>query len=259
VRRSGAIAAALSLLAAPAVPSGWQGFYTPSEPDYAGGVAVSESAVCVREILKAQLRHQIPGNLLLGIGLQEAGINRNGQLTVWPWAVNAEGEGRLFDSWQSAAEWVAARRDEGMRSIDVGCMQVNLHWHGHAFEDVAAGFDPAVNVDYAARFLKELYRQTGDWEQAAGAYHSFTPELKEKYLASLKQNLAVANSQIDAFRDLASEVRPRDEGPLRKAEVQTGIYWTSGLSELQQGDGGARSLYSKQPLQPVLPAFLVSD
>ena len=45
---------------------------------------------------------------------------------------------------------------------------------------------PGANVDYAARFLRDLYRQTGDWMTAAGSYHSFTPERREIYLAALK-------------------------------------------------------------------------
>ena len=251
-----ALLAAGLLAAAPVFASGWQGFYTPTERESAG-MAVSEDAVCVREILKAQLRHGIPGNLLLGIGLQEAGLQRDGRLTVWPWAVNAEGQGHLFDSWDSAAAWVESHRNEGINSIDVGCMQVNLHWHPDAFAEPALGFDPAQNVDYAARFLKELYRQTGDWETAAGSYHSFTPEHRNTYLASLKRNVAVANERIEEFRLLAAEARPRDDVvTVREAQVPGGIAWSSDLSQLQESAGGARSLYSDRVLQPVLPVFL---
>lgn len=254
----GVLRAAALLAAGPGAASGWQGFYTPSEREtVGGGMEVSEDAVCVREILQAQLRHGIPGNLLLGIGLQEAGIQRDGRLTVWPWAVNAEGKGRLFESWKSAATWVEQQRAAGVSSIDVGCMQVNLHWHPEAFAEPAQGFDPAQNVDYAAQFLKELYRQTGDWETAAGSYHSFTPERRDTYLASLKRNLAVANDRIEAFRLLAAEARPRaEEETVRRAQAPGGIAWSSGLSQLQQGADGARSLYSDRALQPVLPVFL---
>lgn len=238
------------LFAGPAL-AGWQGFYTPTERE-ARGMAVSPDGVCVREILRAQLRHGIPDNILLGIGLQEAGIRRGDRLTVWPWSVNAEGEGRLFDSRESAQTWVEGALAEGMSSIDVGCMQVNLHWHPGAFDSVAEGFDPARNVDYAARFLKDLYLKTGDWVTAAGSYHSLTPERREVYLASLKQNVAVANGRIEAFRALASDAQPRETAPVDDAP-RAGVFWSAGLSA---GKGeGRRSLYSDSELQPVLPAF----
>jgi soluble lytic murein transglycosylase-like protein len=33
-------------------------------------------------------------------------------------------------------------------------------------------FDPARNVDYAARFLKELYRREGTWTLAVARYNA---------------------------------------------------------------------------------------
>jgi len=42
-------------------------------------------------------------------------------------------------------------------------------------------FDPAQNALYAARFLRSLYQKYGDWSQAAGAYHSTTPEYAARY------------------------------------------------------------------------------
>ena len=42
-------------------------------------------------------------------------------------------------------------------------------------------FDPDENADYAARFLKSLYSEYGEWSQAAGAYHSRTPSYAKAY------------------------------------------------------------------------------
>lgn len=250
-----ALLLSLALVSAAPALANWQGFYTPSER-VARGMAVAPDAVCVREILRAQLRHSIPDNILLGIGLQEAGIRRNGRLTVWPWAVNAEGEGRLFDSRDSALDWVAGAQAEGISSIDVGCMQVNLHWHPEAFGSVAEGFDPARNVDYAARFLKRLHAKTGDWELAAGSYHSFTPERRETYLDSLRRNVKAANARLDEFRAIAAEAQPRGDAPAATgAAPRASVFWSAGLSRAREADEGRRSLYSDQALQPVLPAF----
>ena len=99
----------------------------------------------------------------------------------WPWTINVEGQGAFFDSEAAAIAAVRASQARGTRSIDVGCMQVNLMHHPHAFANLAQAFDPASNADYAARFLRELFAQTGSWPQAAGLYHSATPELGAAY------------------------------------------------------------------------------
>jgi hypothetical protein len=264
--------ALLLALAAATVPfpaGAWRDFYAPSEPRAAATPATSpapapaptpaaipagDAGLCLRAILDAQARHGIPGNLLLAIGLQEAGTRRGGALTVWPWAVNAAGEGRLFDSREAAMAWVRQRRADGIRSIDVGCMQINLRWHPDAFASLAEGFDPARSADYAARFLRDLHRQTGDWEIAAGSYHSFTPARRAVYLASLRRNLAVANDRLDRFRAMAAAAPDRvPDAPAAPPPPLTGGFWAASLSD---GTGAARrSLYSREDLRPVLPVF----
>ncbi len=274
-------AAALLLVSAGAAQADWGGFYkssftpTPraSSVGSAGVAPGAARSVCVSEILRAQLRHNIPGNLLLGIGLQEAGVSRDGQLTIWPWAVNAGGEGRIFDDQQSALDWVRERRGTGMQSIDVGCMQINLLWHPDAFLDAAQGFNPAVNVDYAARFLKQLYAETGDWTLAAGSYHSRTPQAREVYLKALRRNVAVANERIDGFRALAAlapgaplpqtataplpEMAQEAPRPVSTRPESSG-FWSAALGS-GAGDGARYGIYSDAALQPALPHFVQSN
>lgn len=234
----------------------------PSAGDANRRPAPGDAGLCVRAILAAQDRYGIPGNLLLGIGLQEAGTRRGGRLTIWPWAVNAAGEGRLFETRDAAVAWVRARRAAGVRSIDVGCLQVNLRWHPGAFGTLEEGFDPQRNADYAARFLLSLYRRTGDWTLAAGSYHSFTPARRDVYLASLRRNLAAANTRLAELGALAGPVdagpaaprtgRPR-RAPAPAPPPLEGGFWAGWLSE---GTGaGRRSLYARRDLEPLLPRF----
>ena len=247
--------------------SNWSGFYSsngqpvfrhsknsPTPPPIN---AVGPGA-CVRAILAAQERHGIPGNLLLGIGLQEAGTTRDGELTIWPWSVNAAGEGRFFDGRSTALEWVRRLLTSGVRSIDVGCMQINLRWHPDAFASLEEGFDPDLNADYAARFLLDLYRRTGDWTTAAGSYHSFTPEKRDRYLRSLRRNVAVANQRIGRFLELALNApEPRHQLPAASTDSlgnDTG-HWSASLSN--GTEPGGRSIYGNAQIQPILPAFRV--
>ena len=42
-------------------------------------------------------------------------------------------------------------------------------------------FDPQINANYAAGFLRDLFQETGNWEDAAGAYHSRTKKYADRY------------------------------------------------------------------------------
>lgn len=230
------------------------------------------ASICVAEILRAQARYGIPDNMLLGIGLQEAGVSRGGRLTVWPWAVNAAGEGRIFESREAAMAWVRERQAAGVQSIDVGCMQINLRWHPGAFTSLEEGFDPFINIDYAARFLVGLYAETGDWMRAGGAYHSRTPDKAGIYLSSLRRNVAVANDRIDTFRGMVGagsgpapeEMRPEaipaaayGSDGMEEPQADPVMPWDHGYWSTQQADpGGVYGIYSRERLEPVLPRFL---
>ena len=74
----------------------------------------------------------------------------------------------------------------GRRSFDVGCFQINYHWHGHNFPSLEAMFDPDTGADYAARFLQSLYAERGNWSAAAGAYHSQTPVARQRLPGALR-------------------------------------------------------------------------
>ena len=51
-------------------------------------------------------------------------------------------------------------------------------------------FDQDVGAAYAARFLRDLYAERGDWSAAAGAYHSQTPHFASIYRARFDRILA---------------------------------------------------------------------
>jgi phytoene dehydrogenase-like protein len=69
----------------------------------------------------------------------------------------------------------------GVRSIDVGCMQVNLYHHPQAFADLEQAFDPLANARYAGLFLRRLHAARQSWDLAAANYHSGNPERAEAY------------------------------------------------------------------------------
>ena len=138
--------------------------------------------LCRAAILAAERASGVPDRLMQAVGIIESGRrDAQGQVAPWPWTINVEGQGFTFESKAEAIAAVNAHRARGARSIDVGCMQVNLLHHGQAFASLDEAFDPAANARYAARFLLQLLAQTGSWPRAVAGYHSLTPDLGEPY------------------------------------------------------------------------------
>ena len=132
----------------------------------------------------AEQRHGTLPGLLLAIAKAESGrpVPPLAGLQPWPWAINADGGGYYFDSKAAAVAWTVQALQRGVRQIDVGCMQINLQSHPTAFLSIDQAFDPAANADYAARFLGQLVADAGgNWFEAVGHYHSYTPDLAADY------------------------------------------------------------------------------
>ncbi len=140
---------------------------------------------CTQYFPVKEREYGIPVHLLAAISSIETGRYHKGlgMALPWPWTINVEGKGYFF---QSKAEAVAETRrhlNNGKRSIDVGCMQVNLKHHPKAFANLEEAFDPEKNVGYAAKFLRNNYSDLDNsWVKAAAAYHSRTPSRGNPYL-----------------------------------------------------------------------------
>jgi hypothetical protein len=142
----------------------------------------ADDQVCLQHIRSEEHSHRIPSGLLAAIGLTESGRTiKRGHRAVWPWTVNAAGEGRYFESKADAIAFVEGKFADGVESIDVGCMQINLKHHPDAFASLDDAFDPATNVAYGADFLTALHGELRGWTAAARRYHSATPEKGEAY------------------------------------------------------------------------------
>lgn len=130
----------------------------------------------------------VPEAVLLAITRVETGRGKTAE--PWPWAVNQAGKGSWFASREAAQSYVFSRLRRGERNLDLGCFQINYRWHRTGFPDLASFFDPVKNATYAAEFLKTLHAEYGNWTDAAGAYHSRTPELSAGYKARYRRQLA---------------------------------------------------------------------
>lgn len=169
-----ALAAALSLAGA-----GW-----------AGEAAPDPASLCDAAIVAGARRGGVPVEVLHAVALTETGQHRDGAFRAWPWAINREGKGYWFRDRDEAIAFARKSLAEGRTSFDVGCVQINYRWHGHAFPTLEDMFDPQWTATYAAQFLRTLYEERGDWSAAAGAYHSLSPQEAATYRARFDQVLA---------------------------------------------------------------------
>lgn len=172
---------------------------------------------CERAGIAMERVNGLPPGLLLAIGRVESGRwdSVRGRVTAWPWTMNAAGKGLWFATEEAAARTVRDLLNGGTRSIDVGCFQINLLWHPTAFASLEQAFDPDANAAYAARFLLELFGQTGSWEAAVEAYHSMDPALGYAYRQQVFSTWAAAPPtttippiRARGFPSLAAASRP---------------------------------------------------
>jgi soluble lytic murein transglycosylase-like protein len=92
----------------------------------------------INEMLEAaSAKYGIPADILKGVAYQESG-----------WRVDA----KSFDGQHGK-----------------GIMQIDDRFH--AFARTADVWDPAKNIDYGAKFLRDLYDETGSWESALKRYN----------------------------------------------------------------------------------------
>ena len=147
----------------------------------------SDSEVCALWVAHMEEKYNIKPHLLETIASVESGIfdNKSQKFISWPWSVNVHGKIYRFNTKEEAVQKVKDLQAQGIKSIDVGCMQVSLKFHGDSFENLEDAFTPEKNVEYSAQFLTKLHKQRGNWQKAAMAYHSKIPSHGQKYKTKL--------------------------------------------------------------------------
>lgn len=101
-------------------------------------------------------KYQIKEHLLTTISSVETGRwnAKTKQKVAWPWTVNAQGKGTYFETKAQAVREVKRLQKAGVKSIDVGCMQINLAYHPDAFKSVEEAFDPEKTLNTGQNFWK---------------------------------------------------------------------------------------------------------
>jgi hypothetical protein len=151
---------------------------------------ISTSSLCTKHFARLERQYGIPKHLMMAVGGTESGrwSNEAGMAVPWPWTINAEGKGQYFNTLHDAVTAVRRLQERGVRSIDIGCMQVNLKHHPKAFTSLTEAFDPAYNTTYAAQFLRRNYDDARSWSDAVAAYHSKGTKRGRDYFGRVKYN-----------------------------------------------------------------------
>ena len=162
--------------------------------------------VCAKEAAVRERAARIPNGLLSAISVVETGRWDNVRKAsfAWPWTVTAEGEGKYYPTKAAAIRAVRALRNRGLTNIDIGCMQINLHYHADAFASLSQGFEPSRNIAYAADFLNRLRERENSWTRAVQFYHSSTPENQQRYYKKIRHSLTKLKASGPAAQQVAA-------------------------------------------------------
>lgn len=145
-------------------------------------------SVCAAATEYAARQTGVPENVLIAIAKVETGRTTSDGFHPWPWTINTSGKGQWFQNRDQLLEAALTNLALGNELFDVGCFQINYKWHHDSFNSVDEMIDPHINAMYAAKFLKSLHSEFGDWTQAAGAYHSRTEKFATRYKAKFAEH-----------------------------------------------------------------------
>ena len=176
--------------------------------------------ICERAILAGARAVGVPQEVLHAISLTETGRPEGGRLRPWPWAINREGQGHWFRSRAEAFAFAQASLAAGRDSFDVGCFQINYHWHGHNFPSLEAMFDPETGATYAARFLRASISSA-----AAGSPPPAPTTRRHRRVPASTAPASSASSPASAATPTSRSprrARPRPPRPRRRARAAPG-------------------------------------
>lgn len=143
--------------------------------------------VCEAHMIRASKAYDIPLGVLYSVGLTESGRRDSLQ----PHALNIHGRAFFGTSKEEALREFKAARARGQTLIDIGCMQINHHYHRNEFPSLDAMFDPAQNVEYSAKFLKRLKASHETWTMAVARYHAgpHNNPAQQRYVCTVIRNM----------------------------------------------------------------------
>ena len=125
-----------------------------------------DSSLCLAAAEHAGEKYGVSYDLLQTISAVESGkwSDLHNTYIAWPWTINVNGKGYYFESKEEAVEAVKKFQAKGYKSIDVGCMQINLKYHGDAFSFVTVVIGRRPPRDIIRQMLKRGIFMPSVWK-----------------------------------------------------------------------------------------------
>tara|TARA_Y200000002_G_C22507139_1_gene589712 strand:- start:57 stop:713 length:657 start_codon:yes stop_codon:yes gene_type:complete len=153
---------------------------------------------CSELVDKIEKKYNIPNKLLKAISLTESGRTIEKEFIAWPWSLNVSGQSYYFNNKLNALSFLQ-KKIKNQKNIDIGCMQINFKYHNKNFKNLESMLDPKKNIDWAAQYIKELYRKYKSWNIAISRYHSSNPKRMKKYLEKVLNNWSIERQKRDIY------------------------------------------------------------
>jgi hypothetical protein len=129
-------------------------------------------------------QYQIPADVLYAAALTESGKTiQKGLFRPWPWTLNVAGQPRWFASRTRACHELKQLLINGIRSIDIGLMQINWRWNHQRLRSPCQALLPYTNLHHGAALLKLAYAVKHSWPEAVGHYHSPGQQPQQRHRA----------------------------------------------------------------------------
>ena len=170
------------------------------------------SNVCEHNILDIEQQIDIPKGLLKAIGLTESGryINKS-KFVIWPWTINTNKKSLFFDTKKQMHKFLMHEIKNGNLDLDVGCMQINLKWHGKHFKKISDAVDPKINISYATSFLYKLKSDFKTWNEAIKRYHSSKPSKNIRYHKKVLANWSMVKKSNEKTMTIKNTLKSHIE------------------------------------------------
>lgn len=183
--------------------------------------AAARAVDCEQMAARTAALHGIPEGLMPAIARVETGLKQGDRgVRAWPWTLNVQGKGYYFKTRKEALDKLKAVLKEGVRNVDVGCMQINYRWHAENFASVEEMMTPEANTRYAAKFLTRLKKRHGSWEEATKHYHSADSDRGTAYLGRVNRVLAKLPQEQPSF--VASTADGSSKGAVQRTAQVSG-------------------------------------
>jgi hypothetical protein len=120
--------------------------------------------------------------ILYAVALVESAKVSKRVAKPWPWALNRQGRPFIPSSLTEAKDILGGSLAKGIRSIDVGLMQVNVRWQGHRVRQPEDLLDPETNLKVGADVLAEAIGSApGNLVLGIGRYHAGFRDAERAY------------------------------------------------------------------------------